>query len=92
MSLSLTGKIIAVLQQRSGVSQRTGKEWVSQEFVLETLEQYPQKLCFTVTGAERLQSFAIAKGEIITIYFDVNAHEWNGRWFNEFNVYKILRN
>lgn len=91
MELSLTGKIIAVLQPRSGVGQRTGKQWVSQEFVLETVEQYPKKLCFTVSGAERLQQFAIAEGETITVYFDINAHEYNGRWFNEFNAYNVMK-
>lgn len=92
MALSLTGKIIAVLQSRSGTSQRTGKEWVSQEFVLETQEQYPQRLCFTVSGAERLRQFSITEGETLTVFFDIDAHEWNGRWYNEFNAYNVRRN
>ena len=37
--MEITGKIIAVLPERGGVSQRTGTEWKVQEFVLETMEQ-----------------------------------------------------
>ena len=37
--MEITGKIIAVLPERGGVSQRTGSEWKVQEYVLETQEQ-----------------------------------------------------
>ena len=46
--MEITGKIIAVLPERGGVSQRTGSEWKVQEYVLETQEQYPRKMCFDV--------------------------------------------
>lgn len=92
MALSLTGKIIAVLQPRNGTSQQTGKEWVSQEFVLETQEQYPQRLCFSVSDTDRLRQFSITKGETLTVFFDINAYEWNGRWYNKFNAYNVKRN
>ena len=40
--MELTGKIIAVLPANSGVSNRTGNPWMSQEFVIEVPGQYPQ--------------------------------------------------
>ena len=46
--MEITGKIIAVLNERGGVSQRTGNEWKAQEYVLETEEQYPKRMCFDV--------------------------------------------
>ena len=36
--MELTGKIIAVLPERSGVSARTGSEWKMASYVLETME------------------------------------------------------
>ena len=33
--MDLTGKIIAILEPRGGVSNRTGNSWKSQEFVIE---------------------------------------------------------
>jgi len=48
MSLSVKGKIQQILKPESGVS-RAGKEWSKQEFVIETEDQYPKKICFTPT-------------------------------------------
>lgn len=47
MSLQVKGKIQQILKPESGVS-RAGKEWKKQEFVIETDEQFPRKVCFTL--------------------------------------------
>lgn len=87
--MELQGKVIAVLPERSGVSARG--EWKSQSFVIETHEQYPKKLVFDVFGAERLAQFNIQSGEEISVSFDIDAHEYNGRWFNEIRAYNVTR-
>ena len=46
--MEITGKIIAVLPANSGVSARTGNPWMSQEYVLETHDQFPRKCCFRI--------------------------------------------
>ena len=48
--MEITGKIIAVLPEQSGVS-KAGNEWKKQEYVLETHDQYPKKVCFQIFGA-----------------------------------------
>lgn len=90
MDFTITGKIIAVLQERSGVSARTGNEWKSQEFVIETHDQYPKKMVFRVFGAEKLQRFDIKAGDEKTVSFDINAREWNGRWFNDIDAWNVV--
>ena len=77
--MEITGKIIAVLPERGGVSQRTGSEWKVQEYVLETQEQYPRKMCFDVFGADKIAQFAIKIGDQLTVSFDIDAREYNGR-------------
>ena len=89
--MEITGKIIAVLPERGGVSQRTGSEWKVQEYVLETQEQYPRKMCFDVFGADKIAQFAIKIGDQLTVYFDVDAREWNGRWVNSIRAWKVDR-
>lgn len=89
--MELTGKIIAVLPERGGVSQRTGSEWKVQEYVLETQEQYPRKMCFDVFGADKIAQFAIQIGEVLTVSFDIDAREYNGRWFNSIRAWKVER-
>ena len=90
--MDITGRIIAVLPERSGVSQRNGSEWRVASYVLETQEQYPKKICFEVFGADRIQSFNIQAGEMMTVSFDVDAHEYNGRWFNTIRAFRVDRN
>ena len=78
--MELQGKVIAALPEKTGVSQRG--EWKVQEFVIETHDAYPKKMVFSVFGADRLQRFNIQVGQEITVSFDIDAHEYNGRWFN----------
>ncbi len=89
--MEITGKIIAVLPERGGVSQRTGSEWKVQEYVLETQEQYPRKMCFDVFGADKIAQFAIKLGDHLTVSFDVDAREYNGRWYNSIRAWKVER-
>jgi hypothetical protein len=86
--MELQGKVIAALPERSGVSARG--EWKSQEFVIEYQEgQYPRHLVFTVFGADRLQRFNIQVGQTVLVAFDVDAHEWNGRWFTDIRAFDV---
>ena len=89
--MELTGKIIAVLPANSGVSARTGNSWMSQEYVIEVPGQYPRKCLFRIFGEDRIKQFNIQMGEDVTISFDIDAHEYNGRWFNEIRAYNVTR-
>ncbi len=90
--MEITGKIIAVLPERSGVSPRTGSEWRCASYVLETLEQYPRKMNFEVFGTDRIQQFNIQIGETMVVSFDIDAREYQGRWFNSIRAWKVDRN
>ena len=90
--MEITGKIIAVLPERGGTSARTGSEWKVGSYVLETMEQYPRKMNFEVFGTDRIQQFNIQLGEVMTVSFDIDAHEYNGRWFNSIRAFKVDRN
>ena len=89
--MDLTGKIIAVLPASSGVSARTGNSWMSQDYVIEVPGQYPKKCVFRVFGEDRIKQFNIQMGEDITVSFDIDAHEFNGRWFNDVRAFNVTR-
>ena len=89
-AMEITGKIIAVLPERGGVS-KTGNEWKMQEYVLETHEQFPKKLCFNVFGADKISQFNIQAGDELTVSFDINAREYNGRWYNDIRAWRVER-
>lgn len=90
--MELTGKIIRVLEKRGGTSSKTGNAWESQEYVLETMEQYPRKMMFNVFGADRIAQFNIRQDEILTVSFDIDCREYNGRWYNDIRAWKVDRN
>ena len=89
-TMEITGKIIAVLPERGGVS-KTGNEWKTQEYVIETHEQYPKKVCFNVFGADKIAQFNIQAGDEMTVSFDINAREYQGRWYNDIRAWKVER-
>ena len=89
--MELTGRIIAVLPAQSGVSARTGNNWMSQDYVIEVPGQYPRKCLFRIFGEDRIKQFNIQQGEDLTVQFDIDAHEFNGRWFNDIRAYNVVR-
>ena len=91
MSFEIGGKIIAVLDKRNGISTSTNTPWSVQQYVIETHEQYPKKLCFDVFGEDKINQFNIQIGEELTVYFDINAREYQGRWYNSFRAWKVER-
>lgn len=88
MALSVKGKIIHILDPQSGTSQ-AGKDWKKQEFVIETEEQFPRKVCFTLFGekSELINQFSI--GDDVEVAFNLESREYNGRWFHNINAWKI---
>ena len=89
--MELTGRIIALLAAQSGVSARTGNSWMSQDYVIEVPGQYPKRCVFRIFGEDRIKQFNIQMNEDVTIQFDIDAHEYQGRWFNDIRAYNVLR-
>lgn len=90
--MEITGNITQVLPAQSGVSARTGNSWMTQEYVIEIPGMYAKHVCFRIVGEDRIKQFALKQGEQnVTVQFDIDAHEYNGRWFNELRCYNVLR-
>ena len=85
----ISGQIIAVLPTRSGTSAK-GTVWSSQTAVIETREQYPKKVAFDVMG-EKIAQFNLRVGEYVTVSYDIDAHEYQGRWFNAVRAWNVVR-
>ena len=88
MSLSVKGSIIKILNAESGVS-KAGKEWKKQEFVIETQEQFPRKVCFTLFNEKTDLISGVKSGQEVEVSFNVESREYNGKWFHNINAWKI---
>lgn len=87
--MDITGKIIFASTPREGISKASGNKWKSQDFVIETQDTYPRKCVFTVFGEDRLRQFNLQVGGSYTVSFDIDAHEYNGRWFNDIRAWRV---
>ena len=89
--MELTGRIIAILEAKSGTSSKTGNPWMMQGYVIEVPGQYPRRCMFSVFGEDRIKQLNIQNGEDLTVQFDIDAREYNGRWYNDFRAYNVIR-
>lgn len=88
MPLSLKGKIEKILEPESGVS-RAGNEWNKREFVIETDEQFPKKVCFTLFGDKTSLIQSLQAGDEVEVSFNLESREFNGKWYHNINAWKI---
>ena len=87
--MEVSGKIIQVLPEQGGVSKTSGKEWKLQAYVLETQEQFPKKVHFEVFGEDRIKANPCQLDDIVTVSFDIESREFNGRWYTSIRAWKI---
>lgn len=88
--MEVSGKVIQKLPLQEGTG-RNGNPWKSQSAILETQDQYPRKICFEVFGEDRINNNPFEVDEIITISFDIDSHEFNGRWYTSIRAYRIQK-
>jgi hypothetical protein len=90
MTLTITGKVQTVLPEQSG----QGKKgvWVKQDFVIVTADQYPKTICFTAWGDLSDIAGNLQEGEEITVSFNPESREYNGKWYTELKAWKIEQN
>lgn len=88
--MEIKGKIIVALPEMSGVS-KSGNNWKKREYVLETQETYPRKVHFDFFG-DRADQYPLSVGDDITLSFDIESREYNGRWFTSIRGWKAEKN
>ena len=86
--MEVVGKIIQVLPAQEGVG-RNGNPWKVQPYVLETLDQYPRKVHFEVFGEERIKQNPCDIDQLVTVSFDIESREFNGRWYTSIRAWRI---
>ena len=90
MNLTLKGKLTKILNIESGVA-RSGNSWKKQDFVIETDDQYPKMVCFTLFNDKVTMLASVSVGDIVEISFDVESREYNNKYYHNLNAWKISR-
>lgn len=89
MSLEVEGKLVSKLQQQTG--QGRNGTWARQDFIIETQDQYPKKICLSAWGDKIREFDNIAMGELIKVSVNIESREYNGRWFTDVRPWRIER-
>ena len=79
--MEVKGKVIQILPIQEGTAKATGNPWKSQSFIIETQEQYPRKICCEIFGEDRINANPVQMDEMVTVSFDIDSREYNGRWY-----------
>ena len=90
--MEITGILVKQTAIREGVSKTNGNPWRIAEYLLEVPGQYPRHICFRVSDGQvgRIARFDSLVGKTVTVSFDIDAREHEGRWYNEINALGIL--
>lgn len=87
--MDIKGKIIQKMEPVGGIS-KAGNQWKKQEYVLETLDSYPKKVKFDFFG-DRADQYPLEVGDVITLSYDIESREFNGRWYTDIRGFKAMK-
>ena len=89
MALEIEGTLAQKLPVQSGNSARG--PWAKQEFVLEYPDgNFTAKACFLAWGQEKVQDLnKYQVGDKVKVSFNLRSREYNGRWYNDLQIWKI---
>ncbi|MBP5662923.1 MAG: DUF3127 domain-containing protein [Bacteroidales bacterium] len=86
--MEMIGKLLQKLPLQSGIG-RTGNSWQKQEFVIETIEQYPKKVCANLWGDKLDMLDTVNIGDTVKVSFSIESREFNGKWYTDVKAWKI---
>ena len=90
MAVEIKCKLLDKLAVQSGTSARG--PWSKQDFIVETIEQYPRKICMNVWGQDKVNELAqYNAGEMLTVSVNIESREFNGRWYTDVRAWRIQR-
>ena len=84
--MDISGKLLQLLPTQTG----NGKngQWKKQEFILETGDTYPKKVCIAVWG-DKIDLANFKLGDTLDVSFDVESREFNGKWYTDVKAWKV---
>ena len=96
--VKLTGRIAEVFPAQSGVSARTGNNWMSQDYLFEFFQwsgqQNPNRLVVRIFGEDNIKRHNLQQYEdnvTLTLRLDASQPQNSDRWFNEVRVTNVER-
>lgn len=61
------------------------------DFVITTMEQYPQDIKFSALKEKSEQLGQFSEGDVLNVKFDLRGREYNGQYYVDLNAWRIER-
>jgi hypothetical protein len=87
MAMEITGKVLQVLQPVTGEGKNGA--WKKQEFIIETMDQYPKKVILQAWGDKAAVVQNLTPGTEVKVSFNPESREYNGRWYTDLRAWRI---
>ena len=87
MALDIVGKLLRKLDTQSGEGSFGG--WRRQDAIIETIEQYPKKICISFWNEKISDLDKINLGDTITASVNIESRENNGKWYTSVRVWRL---
>lgn len=91
MSMEFTARVAQILPEVGGTS-KTGNAWRKLEVVFETPTNYGKmKRIVAAIWGDNIDRYQLVTGEMVTVNFDIESRDYNGRWYTEVKALSIRR-
>ncbi len=84
--MEIQGRLIEILEPKTGQSSRGS--WKKQEFIIETDESFPKKICIA-NWNDKADLSNLRPGDNVTASVNIESREYNGNWYTDIKVWKL---
>ena len=86
--MEVIGKFVKTLPEQRGTSQKG--DWVRGGFVIETEEQFPKQVAFSLWGEDKVSiARNIKQGTRIKVFFSPECREFQDKWYTDLRCFRI---
>ncbi len=84
--MEITGKLVKLVDAQTGTSARG--EWKKQQFIIETEDQYPKKICIQ-NWNDKVDLNAVSVGDKLTVSINIESREFNEKWYTDVQAWRM---
>ena len=89
MSLSIVGTITQKLKVIEGTN-KAGKDWKKQSFLIDTGDEYRPTVCFECFGEKKVDMLnGYTEGQKVEVSFNLSSREYNENYYHNVDAWKI---
>jgi len=85
--MEIIGKVVQLGTLIEGNSPRG--PWKKQELIIETLEQFPKKVCLMCWGDRVNDANSFFVGQTIKAQIRIESREFNGKWYTDVTAFRL---